>query len=93
MDWFKEVIIALIVTTPPTIMALIAWRSGRTGRTKIGDQIAGVATTINGQRDKLIEEVGALKTEALGLKEEIRELKEEVRELKRVATRRRAGDV
>lgn len=86
MDWWKEIVLALIAAAPPTTVAWIGWRSGSAGRKVIGAQVNEVSQTVNGQRDAMMSEVSDLKAEARELKEEIRELKLEVKELKRLAS-------
>ena len=97
-DWNKAVEV-IATTTPPTLMALAAWRAATKNRnitraTQIGqhtigrrvdevkDTVVQVHGMINGQREKLVDELKIVREEVNNLKEQIGGLKQEVLQLK-----------
>ena len=89
----NRVIDAVMTATPPTLVALAAWRSSkknnrvanatRIGVGNVGTRVGEVHDIVNGQREKMAGETSSLREEVKALREEIGGLKQEVIQLKK----------
>lgn len=60
MNW-SEIITALIISTPPTLMALLAWRESRRNRKESKEDIKEVHVLINSRMTELLDVTGKSK--------------------------------
>jgi hypothetical protein len=92
-EHINKAIEIIATATPPTLMALAAWRSARKntriataariGQSNTAKRVEDVHQIVDGQRDKILAETSSLREEVKALREEIGGLKQEVVQLKR----------
>jgi len=90
----NKVVEVVVTGVPPTLMALAAWRAARKntgiaqatriGVGHVGGRVNEVHDIVNGQREKLSEDLTIVREEVKTLREEIGGLKQEVKQLKAV---------